>query len=62
MRQNYGQMSLVLNPFRLSYNPCLIPKTYLLETKKPPNISKGRIRIGPVAIARDSEFVAVDTR
>lgn len=55
-------MSIVLNPFRLSYNPCLIPKTYLLETKKPPNISKGRIRIGPVAIARDSEFVAVDTR
>lgn len=55
-------MSVDVNPFRFSYSPCHIPKTYLFETKKPPNISKGRRRIGPVAIARDSEFVAVDTR
>ena len=36
--------------------------THSLETKNPPNIKSGRMRIGPAAMALDNESVAVDTK
>ena len=60
--QKIGKSQQLSSPSGTSYADMLIILTHLLETKKPPNINRGKMRIGPVAIARDREFVAVDTR